>query len=90
MITHNAEAARQAPTWWLIEINPRSLGVQAADAVESTYGIDYIGLELVAALRNKRRLRALSRPFANRSPFGVNRFSSQWRRAGGLSLAISA
>ena len=53
------------PTSWLIEINPRPPGIQASEAVESTYGVDYVGLGLLFPLNDKERAKALSHPFAN-------------------------
>lgn len=53
------------PAAWLIEINPRPPGIQATDAVASTYGVDYWALGLLFAINDKERARALSRPFAN-------------------------
>jgi len=52
------------PLAWLIEINPRPPGIQETAAVESTYGIDYWGIGLLASLRDHARLRSLSSPFA--------------------------
>lgn len=52
-----------APSAWLIEINPRPPGMKAADAIETTYGVDYWGLALLIALRDKDRVRSLSQPF---------------------------
>ncbi|KAI4155019.1 MAG: hypothetical protein LQ340_001275 [Diploschistes diacapsis] len=50
---------------WLIEINPRPPGIQASDAVEGTYGVDYVGLGLLFPLNDLDRARALSQPFFN-------------------------
>lgn len=56
----------QSPTPWLIEINPRPPGMKGTQIIESTYGVDYWGLDMLLALgRNKDRIRALSQPFAN-------------------------
>lgn len=55
----------QMPYAWLIEINPRPPGIQETAAVESTYGVDYWGIALLAALRDHRRLAALAHPFRN-------------------------
>jgi biotin carboxylase len=54
---------KAAPSTWLIEVNPRPPGIQASDAVASTYGIDYYGLGLLFPLADKERARALSHPF---------------------------
>ncbi|KAB8247345.1 hypothetical protein BDV35DRAFT_404411 [Aspergillus flavus] len=50
-------------TPWLIEINPRPLGMTGSQIIESTYGIDYWGLALLIAVGEKARVRALSQPF---------------------------
>ena len=50
---------------WLNEINPRPLGMTGSQIIESTYGIDYWGLALLIAVRDKFRVRALSQPFKN-------------------------
>jgi hypothetical protein len=52
------------PSCWLIEINPRTPGIQAIDAVAATYGIDYYGVAILFALGDKQRACALSIPFA--------------------------
>jgi biotin carboxylase len=57
--------SKAVPSSWLIEINPRPPGIQASDAVESTYGVDYVGLGLLFPLNDKERAKALSHPFAN-------------------------
>ncbi|THY29762.1 glutathione synthetase ATP-binding domain-like protein, partial [Aureobasidium pullulans] len=49
----------------LIEINPRPLGMTGSQIVESTYDIDYWGLALLVAARDRSRVRALSHPFKN-------------------------
>ncbi|RDL35329.1 Uncharacterized protein BP5553_07260 [Venustampulla echinocandica] len=54
---------KQQPTAWLIEINPRPLGMTGSQIVESTYGIDYWGLALLIAVDDKPRVHALSQPF---------------------------
>jgi glutathione synthase/RimK-type ligase-like ATP-grasp enzyme len=51
------------PKAWLIEINPRPLGMTGSQIIESTYGIDYWGLALLSALGDNTRVRALTRPF---------------------------
>jgi hypothetical protein len=56
--------AKEVPSAWLIEINPRPPGIQASDAIKHTYGIDYWGLGLLFALEDKTRVRHLSCPFA--------------------------
>jgi len=55
-----------SPTPWLIEINPRPPGMKGIQIIESTYGIDYWGLDMLLALgQDKERIRALSQPFKN-------------------------
>lgn len=56
-------APTQKPRAWLIEINPRPPGIQETAAVESTYGVDYWGIGLLAGLRDHSRLSALAHPF---------------------------
>lgn len=58
-------APSQAASAWLIEINPRPLGMTGSHIIESTYGIDYWGLTLLIAVQDKSRVRALSHPFKN-------------------------
>lgn len=53
----------QKPSAWLIEINPRPPGIQETAAVESTYGVDYWGIGLLACRRDYTRLHALAQPF---------------------------
>ncbi|CAG9949765.1 unnamed protein product [Clonostachys rosea f. rosea IK726] len=55
--------APEKPSAWLIEINPRPLGMTGSQIIESTYGIDYWGLALLIAVGDKARVRALSRPY---------------------------
>jgi hypothetical protein len=58
-------APTQPASAWLIEINPRPLGMTGSHIIESTYGIDYWGLALLIAVQDKARVRALARPFKN-------------------------
>ncbi|UKZ83341.1 hypothetical protein TrVFT333_011149 [Trichoderma virens FT-333] len=51
------------PTAWLIEINPRPLGMTGSQVIESTYGIEYWGLAMLIAVADKSRARSLSQPF---------------------------
>lgn len=51
------------PEAWLIEINPRPLGMTGSYIIESTYGIDYWGLALLLGVSDKERVRALSKPY---------------------------
>ena len=51
------------PSTWLIEINARPPGIAAAETVRTTYGVDYVGLGLLAALEDHERMKALSHPF---------------------------
>ncbi|KAB8211711.1 hypothetical protein BDV34DRAFT_234858 [Aspergillus parasiticus] len=59
----DAKFTTQQPTPWLIEINPRPLGMTGSQIIESTYGIDYWGLALLIAVGDKARVRSLSQPF---------------------------
>ena len=56
--------AKERPTTWLVEINPRPPGIQASDASKHTYGIEYWGLGLLFALEDRQRVKQLSIPFA--------------------------
>jgi hypothetical protein len=58
-----ASTTPESPAAWLIEINPRPLGMTGAHIIESTYGIDYWGLAMLIAVGDKSRARALSQPF---------------------------
>ncbi|RDA88856.1 hypothetical protein CP532_5393 [Ophiocordyceps camponoti-leonardi (nom. inval.)] len=60
----NRGIAGKAPSAWLIEVNPRPPGIQAAEAVRHTYGIDYFGIALLFALEDRQRVKQLSHPFA--------------------------
>ncbi|KAJ4858762.1 ATP-grasp domain-containing protein [Trichoderma breve] len=51
------------PTAWLIEINPRPLGMTGSQVIESTYGVDYWGLAMLIAVADQSRARSLSQPF---------------------------
>lgn len=50
---------------WLLEINARPPGLQAAWASRVTYGIDFWGLSLCFALNDESTARELSIPFAS-------------------------
>lgn len=63
-LTKRAVPNSGQPSAWLIEVNPRPPGIQAAEAVRHTYGLDYFGLALLFALEDKQRVKQLSRPFA--------------------------
>lgn len=54
---------KEAPSAWLIEVNPRPPGIQESSAVKFTYGIDYFGLGLLFALDEKDRVKQLAHPF---------------------------
>ncbi|KAK2592650.1 hypothetical protein QQS21_009649 [Conoideocrella luteorostrata] len=58
-----AEDQSKEPKAWLIEINPRPLGMTGSYVVESTHGIDYWGVALALAVGDKERVRVLSQPF---------------------------
>ena len=51
------------PSAWLIEINPRPQGMRGAQVTASTYGVEYWGLSILIALRDKEGVVALSQPF---------------------------
>ncbi|KAF3401002.1 hypothetical protein DPV78_005373 [Talaromyces pinophilus] len=48
---------------FLLEINARAPGQMLTWGAEFTYGIDYFSLQLLAAVMDRERLTALSRPF---------------------------
>lgn len=51
------------PSAWLIEINPRPLGMTGSHIIESTYGIDYWALAAILGVNDKPRARALAVPY---------------------------
>jgi hypothetical protein len=51
------------PSFFLIEINARAADLWVSSMVAHTYGIDYVGLHALCALRDTDRLKALCRPF---------------------------
>ncbi|RGP79561.1 multidrug resistance 3 [Fusarium longipes] len=55
----------KGPKAWLIEINPRPLGMTGSQIIEHTYGIDYWGLALLLTVGDTTRSRALALPFKN-------------------------
>lgn len=60
-----AESKKDAPTPWVIEVNPRPPGLFASQTPGSVYGIDYWGVSLLLGVGDKARAAALLRPFAN-------------------------
>lgn len=52
------------PVPWVLEINPRPLGLTASRIIETVYGIDYSGVAIALAIDDKERAKSLSRPFA--------------------------
>lgn len=58
-----AQPSTTPPSSWLIEINPRPPGMKGTQVIESTYGVDYWGLSLLIALRDRTRARALAQPY---------------------------
>ncbi|TGJ83815.1 hypothetical protein E0Z10_g4938 [Xylaria hypoxylon] len=63
-LVERSAPANGPPSAWLIEVNPRPPGIQAAEAVRHTYGVDYFGLALLFALQDGTRVKQLSYPFA--------------------------
>lgn len=57
------------PSAWLIEINARPPGQQAAWASRRTYGVDFWGLSLSFALGDSATARALAVPFQSNSQY---------------------
>ncbi|KAJ5427009.1 hypothetical protein N7465_002079 [Penicillium sp. CMV-2018d] len=64
VLSQRAKDGDNPPKPWLIEINPRPLGMTGSQIVESTYGIDYWGLALLLAVDDKTRVRALTSPYS--------------------------
>ncbi|KAJ5529715.1 hypothetical protein N7527_003108 [Penicillium freii] len=64
VLSQRAKDGDNPPKAWLIEINPRPLGMTGSQIVESTYGIDYWGLALLLAVDDKTRVRALASPYS--------------------------
>ncbi|KAI1113975.1 hypothetical protein F5Y14DRAFT_451583 [Nemania sp. NC0429] len=61
--TGKAESRKDAPTPWVIEVNPRPPGLFASQTPGSVYGIDYWGVSLLLGVSDKARAAALLRPF---------------------------
>lgn len=59
----NGNGQVREPKAWLIEINPRPLGMTGSQIIEHTYGIDYWGLALLFTVNDTTRSRALALPF---------------------------
>ncbi|KAJ4129316.1 hypothetical protein NW768_007853 [Fusarium equiseti] len=59
----NGNGQVKEPKAWLIEINPRPLGMTGSQIIEHTYGIDYWGLALLLTVNDTTRARALALPF---------------------------
>ncbi|KAI0146998.1 hypothetical protein GGR57DRAFT_516621 [Xylariaceae sp. FL1272] len=57
------QSQTQAPSPWIIEINPRPPGLFASQTPESVYGVSYWGLSLLLAINDKSRAKALSQSF---------------------------
>ncbi|CAG7917981.1 unnamed protein product [Penicillium olsonii] len=62
---HNDTSLSNSLSAWLIEINPRPLGMTGSHIIESTYGIDYWALAAILGVNDKPRARALSIPYKN-------------------------
>ena len=62
----------EKPSCFLLEVNPRAPGKMGMAAVRSTYGVNYIALHLLFAVRDKERIAALSQPFCDGSQFCSN------------------
>ncbi|KAI0537242.1 hypothetical protein GGR58DRAFT_527468 [Xylaria digitata] len=62
---HERDAVEDAPTPWIIEVNPRPPGLFASQTPGSVYGIDYWGISLLLRVGDQARAAALSQPFAN-------------------------
>lgn len=59
----NGNDQSKEPKAWLIEINPRPLGMTGSQIIEHTYGTDYWGLALLLTVNDTTRSRALALPF---------------------------
>ena len=63
-LTQRSIPAKDAPSSWLIEVNPRPPGIQESEASKHTYGVDCWGLGLLFALNDNHRVKLLSHPFS--------------------------
>ncbi|KAI0862975.1 ATP-grasp domain-containing protein [Xylaria cubensis] len=63
-LTKRSTPHKEAPSAWLIEVNPRPPSMMAAAGPKHTYGVDYWGLGLLFGIQDKQRARQLSYPFA--------------------------
>ncbi|KAE8325341.1 hypothetical protein BDV39DRAFT_194486 [Aspergillus sergii] len=62
-LTERCVPAKEKPSVWLIEVNPRPPGIEVSDALKHTYGIDYWGVGLLSGLKDGQRVRQLSHTF---------------------------
>ena len=60
---HPLKSSHKPPSTFLLEINARAPGQMPTTGTEFAYGIDFFGLQLLAALGDTERLRAMSQPF---------------------------
>ncbi|KAJ4316132.1 hypothetical protein N0V94_005620 [Neodidymelliopsis sp. IMI 364377] len=59
------------PSAWLIEINTRPPGIGEVDIVAMSYGVDFWGVTMCNAIRDRERMAALSQPFATGPQYWV-------------------
>ncbi|OOO11007.1 hypothetical protein OAory_01074770 [Aspergillus oryzae] len=62
-LTERCVLAKEKPSVWLIEVDPRPPGIEVSDALKHTYGIDYWGVGLLSGLQDRQRVRQLSHTF---------------------------
>ncbi|OCL12795.1 glutathione synthetase ATP-binding domain-like protein [Glonium stellatum] len=65
---HNREETVN-PSVFLIEVNARAPGRQATNGVAQVYGVDYNAVQLLFAVGESERAKALSQPFRNGPQF---------------------
>lgn len=62
----------ESPSCSLLEVNPRIPGIMATVAAQKIYGVDYLALHLLFAVRDKERIATLSQPFCDGPQFWSN------------------
>lgn len=62
----------ESPTCSLLEVNPHIPGKMATVAAQKAYGVDYLALHLLFAVRDKERIAALSQSFCDGPQFWSN------------------
>jgi hypothetical protein len=60
------------PSSFLIEVNPRTPGLNASDIIETTWGVDYFSVLLAIRVRDSERVRALAQPYRGGAQYFAN------------------